>query len=109
LDSRPATAERIAITDLANAARRAGARVHVVHVSGHEAMTAVGGARADGVDITAETCPHYLTFTADDVDRVGPALKCAPPIRTDEVERLWRELVAPAWAEHPRIEYVASD
>ena len=107
LQSRPATAESIAIADLANAARRAGARVHVVHVSGHEAMNAVGVARAEGADITAETCPHYLAFTDDDVERVGPALKCAPPIRADEVERLWRELVAPAW--QSRIEYVASD
>src|SRR4051812_22972694 len=108
LESRPPEAERIAIVQLANAARAAKARVHVVHASSHDALTAIGAALAEGVDLTAETCPHYLTFTATDVDRAGPALKCAPPIRDDR-ERLWRDIVKPSWPEHPLIEYVASD
>ena len=110
LESRPDTAERIAIAELVNAARRTGAKVHVVHASGHEALSAVAEAFAEGrVDITAETCPHYLKFNAADVDRVGPALKCAPPIRDNERERLWRYLMTPPWKARPVIEYVASD
>src|SRR4051812_4216182 len=109
LESRPPGAERIAIVQLANAARAAKARIHVVHASSYDALTAIGAALADGADLTAETCPHYLTFTAADVDRVGPALKCAPPIRGDDRERLWRDILKPAWPERPLIEYIASD
>ncbi len=109
LDSRPAEAERIAITQLANAARAAGARVHVVHASSHEALRAVDAAIGFGADLTAETCPHYLTFTAADVDRVGPALKCAPPIRDGQRDQLWRDLMSPPVASRRRIEFVASD
>jgi allantoinase len=108
LDSRPQSAERIAVAELANAARRADAKVHVVHVSGHEALEVLANAIGDGIDITAETCPHYLTFTADDVDSVGAALKCAPPIREREREPLWRYAITPARM-RPLIEYVASD
>ena len=108
LDARPADAERIAITELANAARRAGARVHVVHASSQEAIRAAGWS-SQGADLTVETCPHYLTFDASDVERVGPALKCAPPIRDEDRERLWRDLLARGGVSRPRIEYVASD
>src|SRR6185503_17357954 len=109
LESRPAEAERIAIVQLANAALAAGARVHVVHASSHEALRAVDASIGYGVDLTAETCPHYLTFTADDVERVGPALKCAPPIRDAGTEQLWRDMMAPPVASRRRVEYVASD
>ncbi|HEY3218737.1 MAG TPA: allantoinase AllB [Candidatus Limnocylindria bacterium] len=108
LDSRPAEAERIAIAQLAVAARDARARVHIVHASSHEALTAIGW-RHQGADLTAETCPHYLTFTAADVDRLGPALKCAPPIREGDVGALWRDIITPRDPDRPRIEYVASD
>ena len=106
LESRPPEAETIAIERLANAARDAGARVHVVHASSHAAL------RLDRVkgfaDVTLETCPHYLTFDATDVEQLGPQLKCAPPIRHGERELLWRDVLAPPHG-LTRVEYVASD
>ena len=104
LESRPPAAERRAIERLAEAARETGARVHVVHASSSAAVTAVMRARERGANVTVETCPHYLLFTADDVDRVGPALKCAPPIRdASSRERLWQHLI------DGEIDLVASD
>jgi allantoinase len=95
LESRPPAAERRAIERLADAARDSGARVHVVHASSSAAVTAVLRARGRGVAMTVETCPHYLTFTADDVDRLGPLLKCAPPIRdATSRDRLWDHVLA---------------
>jgi allantoinase len=93
LASRPAEAEARAIDRLADAALATGARVHVVHVSGRAAVSAVRRAKARSVWMTAETCPHYLTFTSADVDRSGAPLKCAPPIRSaDDRAELWRAL-----------------
>jgi len=104
LESRPPAAERRAIERLADAARETGARVHVVHASSSAAVTAVLRARERGAHMTVETCPHYLTFTADDVEHVGPALKCAPPIRdSSSRDRLWQHLLA------GEIDLVASD
>jgi allantoinase len=94
LESRPPAAERRAVERLAEAARETGARVHVVHASSSAAVTAVVRARERGADVTVETCPHYLLFSAEDVDRIGPALKCAPPIRdASSRERLWRHVL----------------
>jgi allantoinase len=104
LESRPPAAERRAIERLAEAARETGARVHVVHASSSAAVTAVVRARERGADITVETCPHYLLFSAEDVDRIGPALKCAPPIRdASSRERLWQHVF------DGEIDLVASD
>lgn len=104
LESRPPAAERRAIERLAEAARETGARVHVVHASSSAAVTAVLRARERGADITVETCPHYLLFSAEDVDRIGPALKCAPPIRdASSRERLWQHVL------DGEIDLVASD
>ena len=94
VSSRPPAAEERAVASLAGA----GARVHIVHVSAAQALDALGPG------MTAETCPHYLTFTDDDVDREGPLLKCAPPIRDERNrERLW------AGVADGRITLVASD
>ena len=104
LESRPPAAERRAIERLADAARESGARVHVVHASSSAAVTAVLRARERGTSITVETCPHYLSFSAEDVDRIGPALKCAPPIRdASSRERLWQHVLA------GEIDLIASD
>lgn len=104
LESRPPAAERLAIERLADAVRDAGARVHVVHASSSAAVTAVVRARERGMRMTVETCPHYLTFTAEDVERIGPALKCAPPIRDESSrERLWQHVLS------GDIDLVASD
>lgn len=104
LESRPPAAERRAIERLAEAARETGARVHVVHASSSAAVTAVLRARERGANLTVETCPHYLLFSAEDVERLGPALKCAPPIRdASSRERLWQHVLA------GEIDLVASD
>jgi allantoinase len=94
LESRPPAAERRAIERLAEAARETGARVHVVHASSSAAVAAFARAPHRGADVTVETCPHYLLFSAEDVDRIGPALKCAPPIRdASSRERLWQHVL----------------
>jgi allantoinase len=109
LEARPPEAERTAIEQLAQAARTAKASVHVVHASSHEALRAVDWMKQQGTDMTAETCPHYLTFTSADVEHVGPALKCAPPIRDGQIDQLWRDLMSPPLATRSRVDYVASD
>lgn len=95
--ARPPAAELEAIRRLISCVRGAGpgARAHVVHVSGAEGLAEVQGAREWGLSVTAETCPHYLEFDEQDFVRVGPALKCAPPIRdAASRERLWTALLA---------------
>lgn len=83
-----------AIARVARAAARAGARVHVVHVGSAAGVRAIARARARGVRITGETCPHYLTFTSNDVRRVGPALKCSPRIGSArDRDALWRAVL----------------
>jgi allantoinase len=95
--ARPPAAEVEAIRRLLVCMRGAGknVRAHVVHVSCAAGLAEVDAARGKGVAITAETCPHYLAFTADDFERIGPALKCAPPVR-DYATRdgLWQALLA---------------
>ncbi|HJS43907.1 MAG TPA: allantoinase AllB [Gemmatimonadales bacterium] len=104
--ARPPAAEVEAIRSLLVTMRGAGknARVHVVHVSCAEGLAEVDAARSRGVAITAETCPHYLAFTAADFERIGPPLKCAPPIR-DQATRdaLWQEVLA------GRVDLIGSD
>ena len=93
LDSRPPTAEQAAIDLLIELSAQTSARVHIVHLASADALASIGGARAAGVPITVETCPHYLTFAAEDVADGDTAMKCAPPIREGEHrERLWRAL-----------------
>lgn len=93
LDSRPEMAENVAIERLIELSARTGARVHIVHLASADALSSIGGARARGIPITVETCPHYLTFGAEDVANGDTAMKCAPPIRESEHrERLWDAL-----------------
>ncbi len=94
LDSRPDAAEEQAIALVIETARRTGARAHVVHLSASGAVPALRAARADGVDLSVETCPHYLFFEASSIADGATALKCCPPIR-DATNRdaLWRALV----------------
>ena len=81
LASRPVLAEVEAIQRAALLAREAGARLHIVHVSSGRGVAAALVARARGVDISIETCPHYLYFTEDVMVRIGAVAKCAPPLR----------------------------
>ena len=104
--SRPPAAEVEAIRRLLVCMRGAGkgVRAHVVHVSCTEGLDVVDQARSNGVAITAETCPHYLAFDETDFDRIGPALKCAPPIRDSATRTaLWQSLL------EGRVDFVGSD
>ncbi|MFJ9695189.1 allantoinase AllB [Kitasatospora sp. NPDC101183] len=93
LASRPDGAETAAVSRLLEAARRTGARVHVLHVSSAAVLPLLRRAREEGVRVSAETCPHYLTLAAEQVPDGDTAFKCCPPIR-DEANRdaLWQAL-----------------
>jgi allantoinase len=102
--SRPPLVEVRAVAAACAAAREAGARIHVVHLSAVEALGAIGAARDMGTDVSVETCPHYLTFDGGDVARQGAPLKCAPPIRdAHNRDGLWRALL------DGKIDFVSSD
>ena len=95
LESRPAAAETGAIGLVVQLAREYGTRVHIVHLATADALPLLRDARADGVAVTVETCPHYLTFAAEDIADGDTRFKCAPPIRQSaERERLWEALIA---------------
>ncbi|MCU1383353.1 MAG: allantoinase [Acidobacteria bacterium] len=81
LATRPASMEVEAIRLMIRLAEEFDTRVHIVHVSSAEGVAAIAGAKAAGVPITAETCPHYLTFAAGEIGDEATAFKCAPPIR----------------------------
>src|SRR5437868_2337454 len=82
LDSRPGAAERSAVQHVIDLAGRTGARVHILHVSSADCLEPLRRARAEGVRVTAETCPHYLTLSAEQVPEGDTAFKCCPPIRS---------------------------
>ena len=93
LASRPANAENRAIEAVIDASRRTGARVHIVHLSSAGALPALAAAKADGVRVTVETCPHYLVLRAEDVPDGATPFKCCPPVRGDaNREALWAGL-----------------
>jgi len=93
LASRPVIAEVEAIARAILFAEETGCAVHVVHVSTGRGVAQIAAARARGVDVTAETCPHYLVFDEDDLERLGATAKCAPPLRSRcEVDQLWQAL-----------------
>jgi allantoinase len=93
LRSRPPEAEDRAIARVLDAARATGGRVHVLHLSSAGSLARLRAARAEGVDVTVETCPHYLAFAAEEIADGATQLKCAPPIRdADNRDRLWAAL-----------------
>ena len=83
LDSRPPEAEVEAMTTAIGMAHETGCRLHVVHVS-----TARGAELIDGVSVTGETCPHYMLYVADDLERLGGLGKCAPPFRNERMRMM---------------------
>ncbi|WP_019203074.1 allantoinase AllB [Tsukamurella sp. 1534] len=94
LASRPRGAENKAIADVIDRARATGARAHVLHLSSSDALPAIAAARAEGVRLTVETCPHYLTLLAEEIPDGGTAFKCCPPIReAGNRELLWQGLL----------------
>ncbi|MDF1602860.1 allantoinase AllB [Nocardioides sp. YIM 152315] len=95
LASRPQAAERSAIAQVVARAEATGGRAHIVHLSAAEALPVLREARAAGVDVSVETCPHYLTFDAEDIEDGATELKCCPPIReAANREALWTALAA---------------
>ena len=91
--SRPPEAEVEAIARLIALAQEFDVRIHIVHLATEAALPVLRAARAAGVHVTVETCPHYLTFAAEDIDDGATLLKCAPPIRGRGTrEALWRAL-----------------
>ncbi|HYF61276.1 MAG TPA: allantoinase [Herpetosiphonaceae bacterium] len=95
LESRPAVAEHEAIGRAITMAATTGCALHIVHVSTGRGVAMVAAARQSGVDVSCETCPHYLVLTEDDVERIGALAKCAPPLRpAAEREALWEHLRA---------------
>ncbi len=104
LASRPPAAETAAIDTVISAARETGCRAHVVHLSSAEALPAIERARTEGVRLTVETCPHYLTLHAEDIADGQTAVKCCPPVReAANADRLWAGLAEGA------IDFVVSD
>ncbi|MEO8359079.1 MAG: allantoinase AllB [Vicinamibacteria bacterium] len=93
LASRPRAWENDAIQLLISLCRDTRCRTHIVHLSSSDAIAIVAAAKAEGLPLSAETCPHYLTFEAEAIPDRSPAYKCAPPIREHENrERLWQAL-----------------
>lgn len=93
LASRPPAAEDEAARLLLRLCRESGAPMHIVHLSSAEALPALSEAKREGLPLTAETCPHYLAFSAEEIPEGATEFKCAPPIRGRENrERLWRAL-----------------
>ncbi len=92
--SRPDRAETDAIRRLLDGARATGCRVHVLHLSSARALDLLADARAEGLPVTVETCPHYLCFSAEDLPDAAPQFKCCPPIRDHgNRDALWDALV----------------
>ncbi|HEV8214996.1 MAG TPA: amidohydrolase family protein, partial [Gemmatimonadaceae bacterium] len=88
-------AELEAIRLIVGLSEEYGARVHVVHLSSARSAEIIRAARSRGVPISAETCPHYLMFAAEEIPDGATEYKCAPPIRDrGERDALWRALVA---------------
>jgi allantoinase len=104
LASRPPAAEEQAIRLVTRLCRDTRARTHIVHHSAASALPLLREARGEGLPLTAETCPHYLHFTAERIPDGATPFKCAPPIRdADNREQLWRALAEGV------LDFVASD
>jgi allantoinase len=93
LASRPRGAENKAIAEVIERARWTGARAHILHLSSSDALPMIATAKRDGVRLTVETCPHYLTLVAEEIPNGATAYKCCPPIReASNRELLWQGL-----------------
>lgn len=93
LASRPREAEDTAIAEVIERSRRTGARAHILHLSSADSLPQLAEAKAQGVRLTVETCPHYLTLCAEDIPDGATAFKCCPPIReAANRDALWEGL-----------------
>ena len=95
LKSRPVRAELEAIRCAIEIAGETKCALHVVHVSSGEGVALIAAAKKSGVDVSCETCPHYLTLTGEDMEKFGAVAKCAPPLRSGKIQgELWEKLFA---------------
>ncbi len=102
--SRPAAAELGAVTTMRDLCRETGARVHIVHLGIADGVDLVAEAKSDGLPFSAETCPHFLDFTDEDLAAQGALLKTAPVVKSAaDRERLWRGVAT------GELDYVATD
>jgi allantoinase len=93
LTSRPRGAENVAVAEVIEAARYTRGRVHILHLSSSDALPMLASARREGVPITVETCPHYLSFSSELIPDGATQFKCCPPIRESaNRELLWKGL-----------------
>lgn len=97
-------AEAKAIWSVLGIADKAENKLHIVHLSSKEGLNAVRWGKDHGIDITTETCPQYLLFTVDDLKKIGPILKTAPPVRREEDRLALWEGVQNGW-----IDFIATD
>lgn len=94
-ESRPPITEVETVQRAITWAKHTGGNLHFVHISTADGFKEIDQARQEGARVTGETCPHYLFFDQTDFEEIGPALKCAPPIRSrDQVEALWQEVLS---------------
>lgn len=104
LASRPREAENRAIAEVIERARRTGWRAHILHLSSSDALDDIRAAKREGLRLTVETCPHYLTLAAEEIPQGGTAFKCCPPIReASNRDLLWEGLA------DGTIDFIASD
>lgn len=94
VDTRPVFTEVEPIRKIILFAKETGCRVHIVHVACEEGVNEVIKAQQEGVDITCETCTHYLYFYKEELDDIGPVVKCSPPIREkSRLEGMWNRVL----------------
>jgi allantoinase len=103
-EARPPIAEYESIQRAIVLARYANARLHIVHMSIPEGADLIQSARREGVQVTSETCPHYLHLDWTALDRLGGYAKCKPPLRSPEsTEQLWQAVL------DGKIDFIAAD
>lgn len=94
VDSRPVFTEVEPIRKLILFAKETGCRLHIVHVACEEGVDEVIKAQQEGVDVTCETCTHYLYFYKEELDDIGPVVKCSPPIREESrLPGMWERVI----------------
>ena len=94
VESRPGSSEATAVARVVDLVAETGCRTHILHVSSGETLEPIRAAKHDGLPLSAETCPHYLTLDCDHIPDGNTAFKCCPPIRDiHEQDKLWQALV----------------
>lgn len=104
LESRPSVCEAESIQRVALFSKYTGAKTHIFHLSSKDGMELIAGYKEDGLDMTAETCPHYIFLSEDDMERLGSIMKMNPPVRSKEHgQALWEAIL------DGRVDFIASD